>query len=59
MFLTSEDDESGAATLIASKGIYEEGRLLSIDLEDEQIQVYARRLVFSGPVFDRFEFSYE
>ena len=59
LFMTSEDDEDGAATLIASKGIYEEGRRLLIDVADSQITIHARRLVFSGPVFDRFEFSSE
>ena len=59
LFVTSEDDEQGVATLIAGKGVYEEGRRLSIDLADKQISVRAGRLVFNGPVFDRFEFSTE
>ncbi len=59
LFVTSEDDEQGAATLIAAKGVYEEGRRLSIDLADKQLNIRAGRLVFNGPVFDRFEFSTE
>lgn len=59
LFVTSDDDEDGAATLVAAKGIYEEGRRLSIDVADKQINVRAGRLIFNGPVFDRFEFSAE
>ncbi|MGB5439975.1 MAG: hypothetical protein WBN90_10070 [Gammaproteobacteria bacterium] len=59
LFVTTADDEQGAATLVAAKGIYEEGRRLSIDIADKHINVRAGRLIFNGPVFDRFEFSAE
>jgi len=59
LFIASSNNEQGAATLIASRGIYEEGRRLLIDVAGKEIKARAGRLIFGGPVFDRFEFSSE
>jgi len=53
----SEDGQVDAATLVAPKGVYAEGRLLLINVGGRELRVRAGRRVFDSPVFDRFEIA--
>jgi hypothetical protein len=57
LFLPAAEQEDIGATLVAAKGLYDEGRALVIDVGGREIHVRAGRLVSDSPVFDRFEFS--
>jgi hypothetical protein len=57
LFMPAAEAEQIAATLIAGKGLYEQGRVLLIDVGGREIRVRCGRRVFDSPLFDRFEFS--
>jgi hypothetical protein len=57
LFMPASSDEQVGATIIATKGLYEQGRRLLIDVAGREVRARAGRCVFDGPVFDRFEFS--
>ena len=59
LFMPANEEEQFAATLVASKGFYTEGRQLLIDVGGREIKARAGRRVCDSPVFDRFEFSAE
>ncbi|MGB5261128.1 MAG: hypothetical protein WBO34_11490 [Gammaproteobacteria bacterium] len=59
LFLPAEEESDIAATLVAERGLYEEGRALLIDVGGREIRVRAGRQVSDSPVFDRFEFAAE
>ena len=59
LFITSSGDDQGAATLIVSSDIFEEGCQILIDVADKEVRARAGRQISGGPVFDRFEFSAE
>jgi hypothetical protein len=59
LFLSADEDADITATLVAARGLYEEGRTVKIDVGGREIQVRAGRLIAETPVFDRFEFSAE
>jgi hypothetical protein len=57
--MPASEDEQFSATLVAGKGLYEEGLRLLIDVGGREVRARAGRLVLDSPVFDRFEFSAE
>lgn len=57
LFMPAEGQGEVAATLVASKGLYEQGRDMIIDVGGREISVHAGRRVFDSPVFDRFEIA--
>jgi len=59
LFMPASEDEQIAATLVASKGFYNEKRQLLIDVGGREVRARAGRCVVDSPVFDRFEFSAE
>ena len=59
LFMPASEDEQFTATLVAGKGLYEEGMHLLIDVGGREVRARAGRLVLDSPVFDRFEFSAE
>lgn len=59
LFMPANEAEETGATLITTKGLYETGCHLIIDVGGREISVRAGRLVVDSPVFDRFEFSAE
>jgi hypothetical protein len=59
LFMPASEAEQFTATLVAGKGLYEEGRRLLIDVGGRQVKARAGRRVLDSPVFDRFEFSAE
>jgi hypothetical protein len=59
LFMTASEAEQIAATLVATKGLYAEGRQLLIDVGGREVRARAGRRVYDSPVFDRFEFSAE
>lgn len=59
LFMPASEDEQFSATLVAEKGLYEEGLHLLIDVGGREVRARAGRLVLDSPVFDRFEFSAE
>ena len=59
LFMPASEAEQFTATLVAGKGLYEEGRHLLIDVGGREVKARAVRRVLDSPVFDRFEFSAE
>jgi hypothetical protein len=59
LFMPASEDEQFTATLVAGKGLFEEGLHLLIDVGGREVRARAGRLVLDSPVFDRFEFSAE
>jgi len=59
LFMPANEAEQFTATLVAAKGLYEEGRHLLIDVGGREVKARAGRRVLDSPVFDRFEFSAE
>ena len=59
LFMPASEDEQFTATLVAAKGLYQEGRHLLIDVGGREVRARAGRLVLDSPVFDRFEFAAE
>ena len=59
LFMPACEAEQFTATLVAGKGLYEEGRHLLIDVGGREVKTRAGRRVLDSPVFDRFEFSAE
>jgi hypothetical protein len=59
LFMHANEAEQFTATLIAGKGLYEEGRHVLIDVGGREVRARAGRRVLDSPVFDRFEFSAE
>ncbi|MDX2457289.1 MAG: hypothetical protein QNL87_07255 [Gammaproteobacteria bacterium] len=59
LFMPASEAEQAAATLVAAKGLYAEGRQLLIDVGDREVRARAGRRVLDSPGFDRFEFSAE
>ena len=59
LFMPANEAEQFTATLVAGKGLYEEGRRLLIDVGGREVKARAGRRVLDSPVFDRFEFSAE
>jgi len=57
LFMSASEDGDVAATLVAPKAIYAEGRRLLIDVGGREVRVRAGRRVFDSPVFDRFEIA--
>ena len=57
LFMAADEKQQLATTLIAAKGLYEHGRVMTIDAGGREVSVRAGRRVFNSPVFDRFEFS--
>jgi len=57
LFMPASEEERVNATLLLTKGIYEFGRHLCIDVGGREINVRAGRRVYDSPVFDRFEFA--
>lgn len=57
LFMPACNDDQVGATIIAGKGLYEQGRRLLIDVAGREVRARAGECVFDGPVFDRFEFS--
>ena len=59
LFMPAADTEQVAATLVTSKGFYEEGRPLRVNMDGREVRACAGRRVLDSPVFDRYEFSGE
>jgi cyclic-di-GMP-binding protein len=59
LFMHADDSEQFTATLVAGKGLYKEGRRVTIDVGGREVKARAGRRVLDSPVFDRFEFSAE
>jgi len=59
LFMPADESEQFTATLVAGKGLYEEGRRVLIDVGGREVRARAGRRVLDSPVFDRFEFSAE
>lgn len=59
LFMPANESEQFTATLVAAKGLYEEGRRVLIDVGGREVKARAGRRVLDSPVFDRFEFSAE
>jgi len=59
LFMPASEAEQIAATLVAAKGLYAEGRQILIDVGGREVRARAGRRVLDSPVFDRFEFSAE
>ena len=59
LFMPASEAEQFTATLVAGKGLYEEGRHLLINVGGREVKARAGRRVLDSPVFDRFEFSAE
>ena len=57
LFMPASSEEEVAATIVAPKGLYEQGRRLLIEVAGRDVHARAGRCVFEGAVFDRFEFS--
>jgi hypothetical protein len=57
LFMPACEAEQFTATLVAGKGLYEEGQHLLIDVGGREVKTRAGRRVLDSPVFDRFEFS--